>query len=590
MSNIYVLIHDKGLISGAKTFHTLDEELFRKMNSEGWGVYEAVNSFGEGNPRQDKFCERLRYAYGDLDIAKSGDNQTREEKETKKKILFDALIAKAPPTIIISTSNGLQPLWQISNGDVKNSVPYIKSIKGIVKWSKGFGGLGDKVWDIARVIRKPGYMHMKEEPYLCTIIYKSDKTYTIEELNKIFPYDDTTPLSLSSSPSSTPYELTPVDIAIQNLDIKDIVIKAYNQTGRSASFDNTGRLILDGRLSGTFQGRKDDRGFISSSSHEPIKGNRITVVSDILGTTNKESRAWVIKEFNLNWEQEKAKQKIEVFKEVKPTKDYKLRYTWGTKNLDDNFAIIKRKSFIVLAAKRGSGKTTFAFDLACKNSILGHRVLFISLEMEKDHIKEDFARRRAAITIPEERDYNIPANKTVIYNEKIKEIDAIENLLFSGVKRGSDISWDGVKLLIAEHKDLDMVIIDNLDLIEKDDKEDELEKQKRIVKNIMNFTTDQQIPIILIHHYRKSQAGAKGSGMDELSGSGKIADSADYVVKVSRASDPNAGYPEKYCSRIHLQKARGYNECSQDVYFIKGTFVDEAPVGLEPATPSLDDW
>ena len=93
----------------------------------------------------------------------------------------------------------------------------------------------------------------------------------------------------------------------------------------------------------------------------------------------------------------------------------------------------------------------------------------------------------------------------------------------------------------------------------------------------MKFTSDKQVPIILIHHYRKMAGGGKGHGMDELSGSGKIADSADYVVKVSRSTDPEAVYPKKYCSHVYLQKARGYNESARDIYFIGGTFIDEVP-------------
>jgi len=580
---IYVLIDDKKKHDGAKTYYEYNEELFQGMNKEGWGVYFAVNDFGE-NPRQDQYCQKLRYVYGDLDIAKSGDNQTREEKDRKKQIVIDALIKKCPPSLIIGTSNGIQPLWKLKDGDPSRKAEYVNAIKGVIEWSKDYGCKADKIYDMARILRNPGFLHMKEEPYMCKVIYTSDKKYTIAELIENFPYVDDTPVYVAPTVEA---HLSPIDIAMNKIDIKEIVVNAYQQTGRTAEFDRQGRLILDGRLTGTFQGKKDSRDYISSSSHEPIKGNRITVVADILGINNKEARKWILKEYNINWQQETAKQVV--FKPTIPTKDYKLRYTWGTQNLDDNFAIIKRKSFIVLAAKRGSGKTTFAFDMACKNARLGHRVLFISLEMEKDHIKEDFARRRAGITIPEERDYKIPNSKKVYYEEKVKEIDNIETLLFSGIQRGSDISWDGIKLLIAEHKDLDLVFIDNLDLIDKNEGEkDDWDKQKRIVKSIMNFTSDQQVPIVLIHHYRKSPAGQKGGGMDELSGSGKIADSADYIVKISRSSDTEALYPENLRSSVYLQKARGYNESMQDVFFIKGTFVDDAPAENNPAIITLN--
>lgn len=252
--------------------------------------------------------------------------------------------------------------------------------------------------------------------------------------------------------------------------------------------------------------------------------------------------------------------------------DYKLRYTWGTEELDNNFAIIKRSNFAVVGAARSEGKTTYTFDMACKNASLGHKVVYISLEMEGYEIKQDFARKYSGITIPEERDYNIPEHKQKAFQRKIDEIDKIKTLHFEGVRRGEGTTWRHITGLISKYPDVDLVYIDNLDLIEGSEIENDLTRQKNIVKNIMRFTVGNNIPIFLIHHYRKKSG--KTYGMDELSGSGKISDGADIIVKITRNKDPEAEYPEKYKSKIYLQKARGYNEASKEIYFIKGTFVD----------------
>ena len=114
----------------------------------------------------------------------------------------------------------------------------------------------------------------------------------------------------------------------------------------------------------------------------------------------------------------------------------KERYTWGTRNLDISFSIIKRGNFIVLGAKSGSGKTTFAFDMAQKNALLGHKVLFLSLEMDEKEVKESIARKRAGWTIQEEYDETIPQSKQEIFDNKLKEIESIENLYFRGVRGG----------------------------------------------------------------------------------------------------------------------------------------------------------
>lgn len=256
--------------------------------------------------------------------------------------------------------------------------------------------------------------------------------------------------------------------------------------------------------------------------------------------------------------------------------DYKMRYTWGTRGLDVSLAIIKRGNFIIIAAKRNSGKTTFSFDMACKNALKGHKVLYISLEMEEDKIKEDFARKYSGITIAEELDYEIPDFKKCAFEKKIMIINSIKKLFFRGMRRGDVVGWDAIVKIINEFTDLDLIFIDNLDLIEGEKGESDIERQKRITKKIMGLTAEKQIPIVLIHHHRKSKEG-KDFGADEMAGSGKIGDNADIILKITKNSEPDALYPEKYKSTIKQQKGRGYPEVAKYVFFIKGTFVDFAP-------------
>jgi archaellum biogenesis ATPase FlaH len=262
-------------------------------------------------------------------------------------------------------------------------------------------------------------------------------------------------------------------------------------------------------------------------------------------------------------------------KNPRPAKPKDVRYTWGTRFLDTHFAIIKSGNFIVVGAKRGSGKTTYTFDMARKNAELGHQVLYISLEMEEKDILDDFGRKYAGITIEEEFDRTIPEIKQLAFERRKKEIQNTPNLVFESVRRASGTRWSDIVEIINRYQ-IDMIFLDNLDMIAGEQGENNLERQKRIANNIMSFTAEQQIPFILVHHYRKTMAG-KDYGMDELAGSGKIADAADRVVKVVKNFDVEAPYPEKYKSKIYLQKGRGYPEAQAEIYFLKGTFVDEVP-------------
>jgi hypothetical protein len=182
--------------------------------------------------------------------------------------------------------------------------------------------------------------------------------------------------------------------------------------------------------------------------------------------------------------------------------------------------------------------------------------------------------------IEEEFDDKIPPFKVEAYEKKKKELRDQPNFTVEGIRRNGDIQWETIVAVIDTHPETDIIFLDNLDLIAGQEKEDENRRQKRIISNIMAFTAERQVPLILIHHYRKSNQ-QKDHGMDELAGSGKIADGADRVIKITRVVDPEATYPEKYKSIISLQKGRGYPEHSCSIYFIKGTFVDVPPPNQE---------
>lgn len=580
MNTIYVLLHDKDKSQRPKIYTKKNKEEFTKLNSEGWGVYFSANKF-YGHIRTKAECASLRYVFADLDVAKQGDGQTQEEIEKKKEAIILPLITKLHPTNIIDTRNGIQPLWEITDGDVSRIPEYENIIRGIIQWSLQYGSAGDAVQDCARILRLPGYYHQKGEPYLCSLIWPSGKKYTLDEIKKEFYFEPTKPAA--TRPQN--YNPNKISQAIDNIDFQELMIKAFNSVGRLAEFDNTGRLILDGRLTGTFQGRKEDRGYLASGSHEPFKGNRITAVADILQVSNKDARKWIITEYGFNFDELEKREKVSsqlsniASTEQKPEKQ--KRYTWGTYRLDHTIVILKRGNLVVLGAKRNMGKTTYTFDMASKNARLGHKVLYISLEMDREDLIEALARNYAGITVDEEYEDLIPEDKLRKKAKKLKEINENTNLNFVSIRRGEAIIWDTIKK-IMEDTPSDLVFIDNLDLISSDEREEDIVKQKRIMSNLMSFTSSHNIPVVLIHHYRKGNK-KQSQGMDELAGSGKIADSADILINLDRRTveqnkAENTQFPESHKTVLWVQKGRGYADQSLDIYFVEGTFYDYADI------------
>ena len=104
-------------------------------------------------------------------------------------------------------------------------------------------------------------------------------------------------------------------------------------------------------------------------------------------------------------------------------------FTWGTEKLDKVITPIEKHHFIIFAGKQNSGKTAFTFDMAMKNAVLGHKVLYISLEMNTANIVIRIARDYAGITKELWRKpQDIPDKQRQAYKKRQEEILSIKTL------------------------------------------------------------------------------------------------------------------------------------------------------------------
>lgn len=560
---------DPRLISCGKPSDYTAERI-KQLNENGAGIYFTPNQFPEGI-RKAMNCTGVN--------AWIVENDTLTIDEQWKNLEACPLL----PSFIVQSKNSLHAYWLSKDGTIEN---YQKIVKGLIKYFQG----DEACKDVSRVFRIPNFYHMKDrsKPYLVGLVHEHPELkYTEQQMMTAFPYEEPSQnISIFHRNTQTNdfWEM------LGSLDNKSVLVRLSGQpivNHEIIEFKKrhpVGEYIyINGQMC---DGWLDEQGKIGSGKqggptwiqwlgfYNIPKSEIARWAKDNL----VEVQHWV-KEHETQMqrlETEKIKSQIEEIKTPKEKKDYKLRYTWGTRELDTAFAIIKRGNFIVVGAKRSEGKTTYTFDMAQKNAKLGHTVLYLSLEMDEDRVKENIARNYAGITIEEELDYKIPDSKQKAFQSKINEINAIPNLLFRGIRRASGTMWETLAELINDCGKVDLIFIDNLDLIEGKKGEDDIARQKTIVKNILSFTSEKQVPVILIHHYRKASQG-KDHGMDEMAGSGKIADGADIIVKVMRNKEPEATYPDKYQTRMFLQKGRGYPESSKTIYFIKGTFVDTPP-------------
>lgn len=243
-------------------------------------------------------------------------------------------------------------------------------------------------------------------------------------------------------------------------------------------------------------------------------------------------------------------------------------FTWGTDLADNILSPIERNHYIFFWGSQGQWKTTFTFDVASKNAVIGHKVLYLSLEMETEKLKTNMARSYAGITKQEWRNKNMWEVKQKAYFKRKKQIESNNNLILKWFTSWEATTTDNITKIIQDIKP-DLVFIDNFDLIQWDN-QDKLTKQEDISKFFLNFTNTYKIPCIILHHMNKWW-----SWIDWLRWSWKITDDADLVMSWARKDEPTNKEEEKMFIVTEL-KSRDWGTFENHVFrFHKGTFENQ---------------
>lgn len=543
-----------------------DKQYFEKINKQWIGIYRTVNEFDatqdeinelwkvkwkKVTKRNNEFLKKLKYIYADIDFAKEWDGQEQKDIDAKKDIITMELNLKMPPNIIINTKNWIQPLRAIDENkvDKETQEKYVNSINWIIQRSKQFWWAWDNVKDCARVLRVPWFYHMKSEPYLITVEKYHDNVYTIEQVQKEFPYTEDKKESITTTTKDTNKDdLSYQFREIEKIDIQDIAIKAFWAVWRTAEFDNQKRLILDWRLTWTHQWKTWDWQFIASSSHEPFEWNKITVVSQIMNTTYSEAYKWILDSFNIATESELKKintPKIEPIKRKSWPQKFKdtwrIKFSTWNKIIDKDTWCFWSNELILLHGKSWWGKTTITTSIANMNwkskedGWYGNKVAFFSLEMNTEALKQQQAWVRAWIDRLSYQDENYTQEQRDEYSRHYESFDNYftifdENSLWVS-------SWITLEYLLLNieklHKEdlYNLFIIDSLKLIwwqqmKSNDWESKVITELRTIKN------KYPICIVLIHHNQK--------WWWTFSWSQDLENFCDMRIEVKKCTDPYA--------------------------------------------------
>ena len=129
------------------TLETCKEELL-SLHDQGAGVFVMPNR-GDGKGRTGANVVHVRANFVDLDGAP----------------IEPIMESGAPPSIVVQSSPGkFHVYWRVTDEPLEHFTPMQEAL------IKRFGA-DPSVKDLARVLRVPGFLHRKKEPFLVLIIY-----------------------------------------------------------------------------------------------------------------------------------------------------------------------------------------------------------------------------------------------------------------------------------------------------------------------------------------------------------------------------------------------------------------------------------
>jgi len=166
----FIMFHDKNKHEGVVDLKNHFEEVtIAQKNEQGYGVFFSVNQFPNSS-RRAEFCGGINAWAIDID-----------DKDIPVHIQ-KLRIEKSPitPTFTVRSKNGYHLYWLAKDAKIGN---YGKVVERLITWFDG----DKQAKDISRVLRLPGTMHMKSEPFKVFVENFVDEVYTEEQMLAAFP-------------------------------------------------------------------------------------------------------------------------------------------------------------------------------------------------------------------------------------------------------------------------------------------------------------------------------------------------------------------------------------------------------------------
>ena len=215
--------------------------------------------------------------------------------------------------------------------------------------------------------------------------------------------------------------------------------------------------------------------------------------------------------------------------------------------------------FILIAARPGMGKTSFATNIAANvaKNYPAKKICIFSLEMSKEQIAARILQSEARINSDEMRTGQIPDNKWRDIGEAVDVLSQVEIY----IDDTANITISEIKSKLRRMKNLGLVIIDYLQLMSTGRRDgNRVAEVTEITRNLKIMAKELNVPVISLSQLTRSpeQRPDKRPMLSDLRDSGSIEQDADIVMFLYRDGYYNkeAEYPNA-CECIVAKNRHG---------------------------------
>ncbi len=219
----------------------------------------------------------------------------------------------------------------------------------------------------------------------------------------------------------------------------------------------------------------------------------------------------------------------------------------GISMLDKMITGLNKSDLIILGARPGMGKTSFALNIARNVAIKERKTIcFFSLEMSRDQLAQRLLSAEACIKSDKLRTGNIADN------EWTRLVQATEILSRANiyVDETPGINVAEMKAKVRRLGSADLIIVDYLGLMEPSNKriDNRVQAVTEITRNLKLMAKELNIPVLVCSQLRRPNAAEKESNKPSLTSlrdSGSIEQDADIVLFLHREDYYRNTDPEK---------------------------------------------